>query len=339
MRYLSGRLQPDGIVFCDDMQYGIAVRNVSVRTEPTMAPLRKDKDDVWDRRQESRLNVGEAVRIKRLGANWFYVISDTTSGYALADGFTICKRAQYENRRAMLKKEHRVVLKGGRDECGKYFRTGTILPPAEEMLETEMYGKERRHGREGMQGAVTGRQAPPVIIHKSLPFSERQFLLQMERMVGIPYSWGDERVDGMDCSSTVRAFYACFGVFLPRNSSEQKSYGEKLAAEGKAAFFPVERMDAGQKEKIISDLGVGAILHMPGHVMLYAGKENEEHRIFHNCDTYTENGTEHIVRRCIISGFLPKMNGTYFDYLTAAWMPLCGSSGTRAGGQILADVL
>lgn len=321
MRYLSGGLQPDGIVFCDGMQYGIAVKNVSVRTEPTMEPLRKDKDDVWDRRQESRLNIGEAVRVKRLGGNWLYVISDTTSGYALADGFTICTRAQYENRRTLLEREYRVVLKGGRDECGKYFRTGTILPVEETIYEIGMCGKDRRYGREGIRGTVTGR---PLIIPRSLPFSKRQLLLQMERMLGIPYSWGDERLDGMDCSSTVRAFYACFGVFLPRNSSEQKRYGEKLAVEGRAAFFPVERMDAGQKEEIFSSLGVGAILHMPGHVMLYAGKENGEHRIFHNCDTYTENGTEHIVRKCVISGFLPKMDGTYFDYLTAAWIPLRG---------------
>lgn len=82
-------------------------------------------------------------------------------------------------------------------------------------------------------------------------------------------------------------------------------------------------MEAEQKEGVLSALGTGAILHMPGHVMLYAGKENGEHRIFHNCDTYTEqDGTEHIVRQCIISGFLPKMEGTYFDYLTAAWVPL-----------------
>ncbi|MCH5272885.1 MAG: C40 family peptidase [Lachnospiraceae bacterium] len=305
------------------MQYGIAVKNVSVRTEPTMEPLRKDREDIWDRRQESRLNIGEAVQIKRLGENWFYVISDTTAGYALADGFVICTKAQYENRRTLFQREHRVVLKGGRNDWGKYFRAGTILPPEGATFESETYEKGRRVNRRETWGAMGGWSIPPVIIHKSLPFSERQLLLQMNRMLGMPYSWGDERTDGMDCSSTVRAFYACFGVFLPRNSSEQKTYGEKLAAEGKATFFQMERLNAGEKKKIFSALGVGAILHMPGHVMIYAGEKNGEHRIFHNCDTYTEHGVEHIVRRCTISSFLPKMNGTYLDYLTAAWMPLC----------------
>lgn len=290
-----------------------------------MEPLRKDKDDVWDRRQESRLNVGEAVRLKHLGENWLYVISDTTAGYAAADGFLLCTKAEYENRRTLFKKEHRVVLRGGRSEQGKYFRTGTILPPETEMFEEELYGRECRHKRERLQETGREQPGPPVIIHGRLPFSERQLLLQMERLLGTPYSWGDERADGMDCSSTVRAFYACFGLALPRNSSEQKSFGETLAAEGRAVFYQIERMEAEQKEGVLSALGIGAVLHMPGHVMLYAGKENGEHRIFHNCDTYTEqDGTEHIIRKCVISGFLPKMEGTYFDYLTAAWIPLLG---------------
>ncbi len=291
-----------------------------------MEPLRKHKEDVWDRRQESRLNLGEAVQIKHLGEHWLYVISDTTSGYALSEGFTVCTRAQYEKYRTLPQKEHRVVLKAGRNEGGQYLRVGTILPPEEAMFETEVCEKDRKYRRGEAQGATVGWQTPPVIIRGKLPLSERQLFLQMNRMLGIPYSWGDERADGMDCSSTVRAFYACFGVFLPRNSGEQKDYGERLAAEGKAIFFRTERMSAGQKKELLASLGVGAILHMPGHVMLYAGEENGEPRIFHNCDTYTEDGTEHIVRRCVITGFLPKLDGTYLDYLTAVWRPgSCGS--------------
>ena len=55
--------------------------------------------------------------------------------------------------------------------------------------------------------------------------------------MGTPYSWGDERADGMDCSSTVRAFFACFGLSLPRNAEAQRQCGELLAAMGQAMTF------------------------------------------------------------------------------------------------------
>jgi hypothetical protein len=81
-------------------------------------------------------------------------------------------------------------------------------------------------------------------------------------------------------------------------------------------------LPAAEKTEIIRRLGIGTLLHMPGHVMLYAGERDGIPLIFHNLDTYREAGEEHIVRSCIISPFLPKGEGTYLDYLTAAWKPV-----------------
>ncbi len=293
-----------GIVFLSmAIQYGIAIRNVCVRTEPTMEPLRKYKGDVWDRRQESRLTIGEPVLVKRLDRGWMYVSSDATEGYAKAEGVFVCTKRHYERYRTLLKREYQVVLKSGRDKEGQYFRVGTVLP---------VFGKETEYGSldEG-----------PVMVRKYLPFTERQMRLQMERMLGIPYSWGDERQDGLDCSSTVRAFYTCFGLALPRNSEAQRACGERLAAAGAADYRNLKGEQREEKEKILRTMGTGTVLLMPGHVMIYAGEQNGESLIFHNCDTYTENGEEHIVRKTVISGFYPKGEGTYLDYLTAAWKP------------------
>lgn len=290
-------------------------------------PLRKEQGDVWDRRQESRLSIGEAVQIKSFGTNWVYVISDTTAGYAAEHDFVLCSKAQYECYRMHCRREHRVVLKAGRNEYGQYLRVGTILPTEGAFgesgaeLREEIRNRVREEYRKKLYYRESLWEAPPVLIYGELPFSQRQKLLQMERMLDIPYSWGDERVDGMDCSSTVRAFYACFGVFLPRNSSEQKEYGERLAAAELAEYHSVQGWSRAEKQEVLRRLGVGAIIHMPGHVMLYAGERDGVPLIFHNCDTYTEGEEEHIVRKCVISEFLPKGEGTYLDYVTAVWMP------------------
>lgn len=286
------------------MQYGIAIRNVCVRTEPTPEPLRKYRGDVWDRRQESRLAIGEPVQVKRMDGGWMYVISDATEGYAREDGIFVCTRRHYERYVEALAREYQVVIKSGRYRDGQYFRVGTVLP---------VFEKELEYGCRG---------DAPAFVRQYLPFTERQMRLQMERMLDIPYSWGDERQDGMDCSSTVRAFFACFGLFLPRNSEEQRSCGETLAVMNQAAYEDLEGVSPGKKKEIITDLGIGTVLHMPGHVMVYAGERCGEPWVFHNCDTYIMDGTEYIVRKSIISKFLPKGDGTYLDYLTAAWKPV-----------------
>ena len=286
------------------MQYGIAIRNVCVRRSPTSEPLRKYKGDVWDRRQESRLNIGEPLQLKRQEAGWLYVISDSTEGYVREEGIFICTRRHYEKYRETVAREYQVVIKSGRYTDGQYFRVGTVLP---------VFEKEK-------SCACVGNA--PTFIRKYLPFTERQIRLQMERMLGIPYSWGDERLDGMDCSSTVRAFFACFGLSLPRNSEEQRSCGETLGTMRQAVYEELAEKTAAEKTEVIKELGVGTVLHMPGHVMLYAGEKDGAQWIFHNCDTYTMDGTEYIVRKSVISKFLPKGEGTYLDYLTAAWRPL-----------------
>lgn len=287
----------------EGMLYGIAIRNVCVRTEPTMEPLRKYKGDVWDRRQESRLGIGEPLQLKRQDGGWLYVISDSAEGYVKEEGIFICTKRHYEKYREQVSREYQVVLKSGRYIDGQYFRVGTVLPVFEK-------------GRESLY-----RKEAPLLVRNYLPFTERQMRLQMERMLDIPYSWGDERLDGMDCSSTVRAFYACFGLSLPRNSDEQRSCGEVLSAMNQAAYKNLAGKSVAEKTEVIRNLGVGAVLHMPGHVMLYAGEKDGTLWIFHNCDTYTMDGREYIVRKSILSKFLPKGEGTYLDYLTAAWRP------------------
>lgn len=285
------------------LQYGIAIQNACVRTEPTMEPLRKYRGDVWDRRQESRLNVGEPVLVFRVENGWMYVCSDSTEGYVKEDGIFVCTKRYYDDYTEQMGRRYQIVIKGGRYKDGQYFRIGTVLPVLE---------KEREYICRG---------DAPVFVRRYLPFTERQMRLQMERMLGIPYSWGDERIDGMDCSSTVRAFYACFGLFLPRNSEEQRSCGKTLHMMKQARYEDLSGLSAERKAAIIASMGVGTVLHMPGHVMLFAGEREGFLWIFHNCDTYVMDGTEYIVRKSIISKFLPKGDATYLEYLTAAWIP------------------
>jgi hypothetical protein len=88
------------------------------------------------------------------------------------------------------------------------------------------------------------------------------------------YGWGgvfQER----DCSSTLRDLYAPFGIWLPRNSSEQSKIGRVIS---------LEEMSLKEKEETITKEGIPfeTLLYKKGHILLYLGLYNGKIAVLHN---------------------------------------------------------
>lgn len=47
-------------------------------------------------------------------------------------------------------------------------------------------------------------------------------------LVGLPYTFGGEDIDGFDCSGLVQYVYDCFGIKLPRTAKKQAKLKEKI---------------------------------------------------------------------------------------------------------------
>lgn len=47
-------------------------------------------------------------------------------------------------------------------------------------------------------------------------------------LVGLPYTYGGEDIDGFDCSGLVQYVYDCFGIKLPRTAKKQAKLKEKI---------------------------------------------------------------------------------------------------------------
>jgi hypothetical protein len=109
---------------------------------------------------------------------------------------------------------------------------------------------------------------------KPLPFTPRNVARLAREMAGEPYGWGG--LGGKrDCSALIRDLFAPFGLWLPRNSSEQAVAGK---------FTSFRNLASAEKEALIVREGAPwrTLLWTPGHIMLYIGVHQGKPLIFHN---------------------------------------------------------
>ena len=89
-----------------------------------------------------------------------------------------------------------------------------------------------------------------------------------DQFMGQPYDWGGA-YGYRDCSSTIMDLLAPFGIWLPRNSSQQMEVGQ---------YYSLKNLSNHAKIEMIREKGLPllTIIHKPGHVMLYLGMLNGE---------------------------------------------------------------
>ena len=143
-----------------------------------------------------------------------------------------------------------------------------------------------------------------------------QLLRQAFKCLGDRYGWGG-MLESRDCSSYIREIYRCFGLILPRNTTEQVQ-------------MPVRNIDlagrsCAEKELILKQLEPGTLLYFPGHVMMYLGYENDNFYVINDVSRLVkENGTTPVRVRSVIVNTLsvrrPNLR-TWMEELTLALIP------------------
>lgn len=96
----------------------------------------------------------------------------------------------------------------------------------------------------------------------------------MDQISKSKYGWGGI-YEQRDCSSTLRDFYTPFGLWLPRNSSQQAKKGK---------IIKVGHLSEDAKIKLIKKQAVPfkTLLHKKGHILLFVGIHKNKIVAFHN---------------------------------------------------------
>jgi len=150
---------------------------------------------------------------------------------------------------------------------------GAVFPKAGEDAERTWIWTAARdaRGKAILRKAAVAKEAAA---DKPLPFTPRNIALLSRELAGEPYGWGG--LGGKrDCSALVRDIFAPFGLWLPRNSSEQAVAGK---------FTSLRNLSSAEKEALIVREGAPwrTLLWTPGHIMLYIGVHQGKPLIFHN---------------------------------------------------------
>ena len=121
-------------------------------------------------------------------------------------------------------------------------------------------------------------------------------------LLGKPYDWGGQ-FGGRDCSATLRDLFACFGLYLPRNSAGQATVGKRL---------DLQHLPAEERERFIMSQAEPwlSLAYMPGHIMLYVGNFKDQPVFLHTLwgiktkDRHAKVG-RHLVGQTVITGLRP----------------------------------
>lgn len=262
----------------------IVTRNTSVRVLPSnrpffLNPALPGEGFPFDYFQNSALWLGTPVFLSHasLDRSWLFVETAFTSGWVRREDVALTDetfRSRYRTRvmAAVLKDDTPLAEAGrylGQAHIGAIFplhsRTGQNLVVTVPLRDAD--------GRAQMGLASLGPQQAAAM---PLPPTSRAVAGLADAMAGQLYGWGG-MFENRDCSSTMRDLFLPFGIWLPRNSSQQARQGEQTVS--------LEGLQAEEKLAAIRIQGKPflTLIAMPGHIGLYLGTDSRgEPLLLHN---------------------------------------------------------
>nr|WP_320049105.1 SH3 domain-containing protein [uncultured Desulfuromonas sp.] len=249
------------------------VRSCSARALPTSSPLFDDPQRPgagfpFDQLQHAILPANTPVLITHQSADqaWTFVESAAVYGWVPSDAVVSVNEAQAREIEALplgcLLEDGLGIFDRDNRWCFAS-RHGALLPLVERSADSatlRIVVADENH-RAMLCDATLPASA---VASLPLPLTKAHLAQRAATMMGQPYDWG-EQFGGRDCSATLRDLFAPFGLWLPRNSSQQAKVGEVL---------PLSHLSPQQCEQMILEQGIplATFISLPGHIMLYVGQ-------------------------------------------------------------------
>ncbi len=246
----------------------LALEPIQLHCAPLNFPFYDDElDPEFDHNRCSLIRPQEALQVLSDAHNGFVLVrSAYTLGWIRQDA-ALSAPLSAEAQDSLREASYGVIRKGFRvkDKQGKAIKlpSGTRIPLASSNDPEGIYVGSR-------QGLFTSK--PPSassLQHIPQPFTRAQIIREAFRFLGQPYGWGGYR-GGYDCSRFILTLLQRFGLLMPRHSSKQVlATTFSVDVQGASRTTKLALLDRAQQAGLV-------ILHLPGHIMLYLGRNHEQ---------------------------------------------------------------
>lgn len=279
---LLSNLNLDSIKSDVEIQYGVSIDRTFIRTFPTYEPsYRKKEDTEFDRFQETAVYPWEPIIIynKSKDGQWYFARMYNYVGWVPADKIAIGDKEEIFNYIDM--EPFLVILDRQMTIIDKIFDMGVRIPLKEEKENSYIIFipyKDENNRLEIVEWEINKFKE----LHLGyLPYTKENIILQAFKLMGETYGWGGLN-NTRDCSAFMMDIYRSFGIKLPRNTLEQGS--KSLGIE----YDLNHNSTLEEKIALLEDIPPATSLYMPGHTMLYLGKEGDYYYIIHQFADYYE---------------------------------------------------
>ncbi|MGZ3615079.1 MAG: C40 family peptidase, partial [Thermodesulfobacteriota bacterium] len=139
-------------------------------------------------------------------------------------------------------------------------------------------------------------------VHRGfLSYTQSNLAHQAFKMLNHPYGWGD-KLGGRDCSRFIMDLFRTFGILMPRNSREQARVGVDLGG--------VKGNSSREKRKVLDQaIPLATTLRLPGHIMLYLGRDKGKHYVIHSLWGIQGSGKVETIGKVVVSDLTLGSNG------------------------------
>jgi cell wall-associated NlpC family hydrolase len=262
----------------------IAVTNTSMRVLPTSQPVFYDFTKAgegfpFDYMQNSLVLAGTPLLASHISADRAWILVESRFAYGWIpvkdigwvddDFISKFRTGQY----AAITRDNLPIT----DTYGDYRFTGhvgTILPI--------MTGGDENKGLASIIPVRTARGEAVAHIAflpgaaaeiAPIPSTPANFAKVINAMLGRAYGWGG-LYENRDCSAATMDLMAAFGIYLPRNSSQQIKVGVGASLKG---------MSLTAKKQFITKTATPflTLVRKSGHIMLYIGNKDGQPMVFH----------------------------------------------------------
>ena len=264
-------------------QRGVTLRHVDLRAMPEEKPLFLDPSKAgegfpFDYLQNSSIAANKPLRLSHYSKDreWVFVESSFAFGWIKSKDFVVIKQKYsdlWQKAEQVFLLKDNIPLYNEKGEFLFHSQIGMMLALIKEDKESYTIltiGKDRES-----KAVYFKTKIPKSIAHNGiLPFTATNINKILQEISKSKYGWGGlygER----DCSSTLRDFYAPFGLWLPRNSYKQSLSGSVVMMEGLSSLEKLERI---KKEAT----PFRTLIYKHGHIGLYVGTLDGEVIFYQN---------------------------------------------------------